>query len=381
MMNQIEEIEIIKNMVKRFYDKGENKSDRHDAEDEIKHFLDNHPEVSSKKIADDIWERCHYIMKHGDYHFEESWGMIETLLTDIADGLYDQLKESVLIFSKTGRRSDLDEIKERFHDYLKHVVELDKKVGKESIRHKLEEDICKNLENKKYNNDNFEQMWSIVQDKIDFAWSLTGDDIGNPKKMSDEELRRTFVPDVYQKDIYLIDYSKLKAAGVKLITFDIDATLGLPGMFKASSEAKNLFAKLLEMGFQVGIFSNAPKARVCEVQKELGAFAYLGHGGKPHTFGFDFFIEEYVSRNFGPELTHKQIAHVGNDITKDVQAGNKAGVITCLVRNFGGSFGLTRILYPEAHYVTEMLKKKNIWRKHHEKMLNDQYYQLGEKQK
>ena len=42
------------------------------------------------------------------------------------------------------------------------------------------------------------------------------------ERMTDDELRR-FVPDVYQKNIYKIDYRKLKEQGIRLISFDIDA--------------------------------------------------------------------------------------------------------------------------------------------------------------
>lgn len=46
------------------------------------------------------------------------------------------------------------------------------------------------------------------------------------QRMSDEQLRATFVPDVYQESIYKIDYGRLKAHGIKLISFDIDDTIG-----------------------------------------------------------------------------------------------------------------------------------------------------------
>lgn len=69
-----------------------------------------------------------------------------------------------------------------------------------------------------------------------------------------------FVPDVYQKSIYKIDYGKLKEKGIMLISFDIDDTISdsiwnkmrgaLPGVkVTMPKDAKNLFrAKLLEYG-------------------------------------------------------------------------------------------------------------------------------------
>ncbi|MBR3022841.1 MAG: hypothetical protein IKH71_00155 [Oscillospiraceae bacterium] len=381
-MNDINEnIELVKNMVKRFYDKGKQKKDRRDAEEEIEDYLDKHIEKSREKVADDICDRCKFIMKYKNYPFEESWNIIESLLTEPEEGFLNQIKDSVLMFSKTGRPSDLYEVEERSRDYLKHIVDLDEIVETGALRRTLVDDISKILKTEKRNRSDFEQMWAKVQDKIDLAWSLSSDDIGDPKKMDDDELRSTFVPRVYQKDINSIDYDKLKDAGVKLITFDIDATLGLPGMWKAPSGTKSLFIRLHNMGFQTAIFSNAPKDRVEAVKEELGAFSNLGHGGKPHTFGFNYFVQEYVSKGIGPELKYEQIAHVGNDITKDIRAGNKAGVITCMVRNFGGTFGCSKILYPDAHRVTKLLEKRGIWRKHHRDRPDDQYYQYGEEQK
>ena len=42
--------------------------------------------------------------------------------------------------------------------------------------------------------------------------------------LSDDALM-AYVPDVYQEDIYRIDYARLKANGIKLISFDIDDTI------------------------------------------------------------------------------------------------------------------------------------------------------------
>lgn len=62
--------------------------------------------------------------------------------------------------------------------------------------------------------------------------------------MPDEVLRRDFVPDVYQHDIYRIDYQRLKDAGIKLISFDIDDTIASLEDFTVSKEAKILIQKL-----------------------------------------------------------------------------------------------------------------------------------------
>ena len=45
------------------------------------------------------------------------------------------------------------------------------------------------------------------------------------ENMSDKDLREIYVPDVYQKDIYAIDYLQLQQAGIRFISFDIDDTI------------------------------------------------------------------------------------------------------------------------------------------------------------
>ncbi len=42
--------------------------------------------------------------------------------------------------------------------------------------------------------------------------------------LSDEQLQ-LYIPDVYQKDIYQIDYQRLWDQGIRLISFDIDDTI------------------------------------------------------------------------------------------------------------------------------------------------------------
>lgn len=55
-----------------------------------------------------------------------------------------------------------------------------------------------------------------LSDREAFATELEG--------LSDDDLM-IFVPDVYQKNIYKIDYRRLKEKGIKLISFDIDDTI------------------------------------------------------------------------------------------------------------------------------------------------------------
>lgn len=212
--------------------------------------------------------------------------------------------------------------------------------------------------------------------------------------MPDQELRETFVPDVYQKSIYRISYTKLKASGIKLISFDIDDTFGdvfLHNLHKIihphrilahddAIKAKKLVGKLHHMGFKVVLLTNAGETIAKGVCKQIGADDYYFKAHKPDTKCFNKIMKKY-------KIDRSQMAHVGNNIRQDVGGGNAAGVTTCLVRNRGLALKVGKILKKpiglssKGHLVRDELKKRRIWRKHRKFDNDDQYYQLGETQK
>lgn len=210
------------------------------------------------------------------------------------------------------------------------------------------------------------------------------------EQMSEHDLR-IFVPDVYQKDIYRIDYEKLKASGIKLLSFDIDDTIDdvlLNNIrarvsivdFKMPRKAKELFQKLKAMGFTVTLITNAIPAIAEGVHAELGTDNYIARAEKPETASFDWMLSKYG-------LEKSQMAHIGNSMRDDVAGGNKAGITTCLVRRAGWSIKVQKQLgkmvghSTKGHLIRKRLGKYGIWHKHHIKHHGDQYYQLGEVQK
>ena len=68
-----------------------------------------------------------------------------------------------------------------------------------------------------------------------------------------------YVPDIYQKSIYTVDYSKLLSRGIKCLLFDLDNTIVAPRSNEMPEKAKDLFVSLKQKGFKVIIFSNSPK--------------------------------------------------------------------------------------------------------------------------
>lgn len=204
--------------------------------------------------------------------------------------------------------------------------------------------------------------------------------------MTDGELRR-FVPDVYQKTIYKIDYRRLRERGIRLISFDIDDTINdvffnnlrarVPGgKVTMSEDARDLFRELKEMGFTVTLLTNAQVKIARDTCENLQADGYIARADKPETRNFQRMMERY-----GVEPS--QMAHVGNSMRQDVAGGNLAGVTTCLVRRAGvsvkaGKFFMKAAgLKTKGHLVRRKLQERDLWRKHHKYVRGDQYYQLG----
>ena len=72
-----------------------------------------------------------------------------------------------------------------------------------------------------------------------------------------------YIPDMYQKSIYAIDYHKLKNCGIRFLLFDLDNTLSSVGENKPTAKLKK-FIEELKQEFEILIFSNSPKKRVME---------------------------------------------------------------------------------------------------------------------
>ena len=70
-----------------------------------------------------------------------------------------------------------------------------------------------------------------------------------------------YVPDIYQKSVYDIDYSKLTNRGIKCLLFDLDNTLVFPSVKEPTEELIKLFQEL-KNNFEVIIFSNSPNRRL-----------------------------------------------------------------------------------------------------------------------
>ena len=78
-----------------------------------------------------------------------------------------------------------------------------------------------------------------------------------------------FIPDMYQKSIYHIDYDKLYEDGIRCLLFDLDNTCVPYKDREPNKKLKELFDNLRDDGFKVIIFSNASKKRISPFKKYL----------------------------------------------------------------------------------------------------------------
>ena len=197
------------------------------------------------------------------------------------------------------------------------------------------------------------------------------------EEMSSQYLRETYVPDVYQKTIFSIEYSRLKEAGIKLISFDIDDTIVALEGNSIDKATITLFEKLKMMGFSlVMISNNISSKRVQHFSEKLGIDG-IARAEKPSVECFRTIIDKYEKTNHA-NITPANMAHIGNSLLSDIASGNTFGVTTCLVRNVGNLIKVYKIFRPAERELRAELKARGIWVKHHQKERHDQYYQLGE---
>lgn len=132
-----------------------------------------------------------------------------------------------------------------------------------------------------------------------------------------------YIPDMYQKSIYSIDYDKLLIRGIKCLLFDLDNTIAPINMKTPSKKLKKLFSELKSKGFKVVIFSNSPKRRVKPFKDELEVDC-AASAKKPRPQKFIEVMKEY-------DFSVSEIAIIGDQILTDVVGGNNVGITTILI--------------------------------------------------
>ena len=105
-----------------------------------------------------------------------------------------------------------------------------------------------------------------------------------------------FIPDIYQKSIYTIDYKKLKKNGIKCLLFDLDNTIAPYKTLEPDTKVKELFANLSN-DFKIIIISNSNKNRLRPFKEKLNVdTAYSSK--KPFKFKYKKMSTDIIHTHF-----------------------------------------------------------------------------------
>ena len=162
-----------------------------------------------------------------------------------------------------------------------------------------------------------------------------------------------FKPDCYRKNIFEIDYKKLKKIGIKCLVFDLDNTLGLISNKKCPDEAVKLIKKL-KKDFIVVICSNNTTGRLKPYLDELGVDG-VSWSFKPSIKGVYKIRKKY-------NLNKKDMCMIGNQIVTDIFTGKRYGIYTVLVDPLGvKDLKITSLNRVIEKLILKRYEKKNIF--------------------
>lgn len=136
-----------------------------------------------------------------------------------------------------------------------------------------------------------------------------------------------YVPDIYQKSIYNINYDALFDRGIKFLLFDLDNTLVPVTLKEPNKKIKELFDELKEKGFKIIIFSNSGKARVKPFKDMLEVDCCI-KALKP-------FKKKFLKVFATYEVEVSEVAIIGDQLLTDIKGGNNVGITTILVNPIG----------------------------------------------
>lgn len=162
-----------------------------------------------------------------------------------------------------------------------------------------------------------------------------------------------FKPKLYRKNIYEINYDKLKKDGIKCLVFDLDNTLGLISHKSCPTEAKKLIKKL-KKDFLIIISSNNTKKRIKPYLEELGIDG-VAWSMKPSIRGLAYARRKY-------HLEKNEMCIIGDQIVTDILAGNRYKVKTVLVDPLGEKdLKITSLNRKIENYIVKKYKKKGLF--------------------
>ena len=137
--------------------------------------------------------------------------------------------------------------------------------------------------------------------------------------------KKSYEPKCYYKDIYSVNYKRLKTIGIKLIIFDLDNTLGLVKDKIMPKKSKELINKL-KKDFKIAVASNNFKKRVSLFVNDICDYVYLSF--KPTKR-----LSRIIRRKYN--FNNSEICIIGDQLVTDIILGNKVGYYTVLTDPLG----------------------------------------------
>ena len=128
---------------------------------------------------------------------------------------------------------------------------------------------------------------------------------------------KMFFPDEYKTSTYEISFEQLYKEGYRGIIFDIDNTLVMHGA-PADERAKQLFAKLKQLGFQSCLLSNNKEPRVKMFNEEIGVH-FICNAHKPSVVNYEKAMELMGTNKLNTLF-------VGDQLFTDVWGAKRTGI-------------------------------------------------------
>lgn len=131
-----------------------------------------------------------------------------------------------------------------------------------------------------------------------------------------------FIPNMYKKDIFSIDYKKLKQMKIKVLLFDFDNTIIEKGIYTLDEKVIKLF-KQINKDFIIYIVSNSiQKKKIKNIAEKLGV-SYVVCSMKPFKLGFKKIKIDNIKQN--------EIAMIGDQLITDVWGASRMNYFSILI--------------------------------------------------
>lgn len=160
-----------------------------------------------------------------------------------------------------------------------------------------------------------------------------------------------YIPDLYQKSIYTINYDKLHKRGIKCLLFDLDNTLVPIKCKEVDSNLIELIEKINKKGFKLIIFTSSDEDRVemFKDQLKIDAYSYTRNS-------YQKYMNEILNK-----YKEDQIAVIGDEMLKDIAYGNKLGITTILVNPLGKDRLFKRLKRLKEKRIMSKLRSNNLF--------------------